>query len=92
MLNPQILFLHFTTGEIQNLLRQAEPLGDRKGIASSRYADEQAISRAERVHIKLHAGIDNAFALIGVGLEFTVVRTRHHPAAKGMNMLQYGDG
>ena len=55
------------------MLRQAEPLGDREGLAAAGQADRQAVGRRQRLEVELDRGVAGALGRVGVGLQLGVV-------------------
>ena len=56
-----------------DVIRQTDLFGDRKRITFSRYADQQAVGRAERLDAELTAAVLNARCGEGKDLQLTVM-------------------
>ena len=56
--------------------RQAQPLGDREGLAAAGQADRQLVRGRQRLEVELHRGVAGPGRRVGVGLELGVVGRR----------------
>ena len=66
---------------VDDLLGQAEPLGDRERLAPAGQPDRQAVGRRQRLEVEFDRGVARAGRGVGVGLELGVVRRRRDQRA-----------
>ena len=76
---------------LYDVRRHTETCGNGKCVGTARYADEQAIRRAQRRHVKFAAGVFNANGLNGICLQFCVMRCRHYARAFGAHGFDDGN-
>ena len=77
---------------VDDLLRQAQPLRNGKGIGLAGNADEQVVRRAQGVHVKLTRGVHDAGLRGSVDLELRIVRRGRDKRAALAPALDDGDG
>ena len=77
---------------VDDLLRQAQPLGNGKGIGLAGNADEQVVRRAQGVHVKLTRGVHDAGLRGSVDLELRIVRRGRDERAALAPALDNSDG
>ena len=57
VLEPHGLVVHLRLGVFDHALVQPQPPGDGEGIGLARYADQQPVGGAQRLHVELAAGV-----------------------------------
>jgi len=59
---------------LDDLTGQPQPLGNCQRIRAPRQANRQMIGRPQRLQVELQAGIDHPHRVVGIGLQFGVMR------------------
>ena len=78
------------SGVVDDLLRQAEPLGDGEGLAATRQPDRQPVGRRQRLEVEFDRGVARLGRRVGVGLQLGVVRRRGDQGAGPDEVVEEG--
>ena len=73
-------------------LGQAEPLGDREGLAAARQADRQPVRRRQRLEVELDRGVARPRRRVGVRLQLGVMGRRRDERAGPDEVVEEGLG
>ena len=57
ILEAFLILCNVSFGILDDMIRQAQPCGNGEGVALAGYADEQAVSGPESLHVKFAAGV-----------------------------------
>src|SRR5581483_11781133 len=88
LLRPLVLVLHELLGALHDGAVEPETLGDRDGVRVARLAEDEAISRLERLVVERHGAVLGARVREGELLERAQVRRDHGARARGEDLLE----
>ena len=69
-----LFFAHVFVGFQHHILINTETQRDIKGVASAGDPHQQTVGGTQGIHIKFHAGVGQTGVVIGIGLQFAVMR------------------
>ena len=92
VLEADVLRAHPGGGGLDDLLRQAQPLGDGKGVGLPRDAHQQAVGGGQGLHVKLAGGVLHPRGGHGVDLQLGVVGGGGHQGPQAPGVLDDGGG